>query len=85
MKNYKGIHIWEFNPTLTFIGLKEDFRRILFNKLKNNHNSTRDLLNKINKSSKKYNLKRNYNTGHLSSWIKGSKKDRRPIQGWFDN
>ncbi len=80
MKNYKEIHIWEFNPTLTFIGLKEDFRKVLFSELRNTHNSVKDLLKNLNKSAKKYKIKRNYKTGHLSSWIKSYKKDRGKIK-----
>ena len=80
MNKYKEIHIWNFNPNLTFIGLKENFRKTLFKELKNMHNSIGELLNSLNKSAKKYKIKRNYNTGHLSSWIKGSKKDRDKIK-----
>ncbi len=33
--------------------------------------------------SGEYKIKRNYNTGHLSSWIKGSKKDRGKIKNVY--
>ena len=80
MKNYKEIHVWEFHPTVTFIRLNDGFRKVLFSKLKNTDNSIKDLLNNMNKSAKKYNIKRNYNTGHLSTWVKGYKKDRGKIR-----
>ncbi len=80
MKEYRKIHIWEFPPNLTFIKLNENFRKILFTKFRAKMGSTTNLLYQINKSARKYNLKRKYNTGHLSSWIKGSKKDREKIR-----
>jgi len=80
MKKYQDIHIWEFPPTLTFIGLKEDFRIKLFRNLKLQSKSITYLLNQINKSAIKYGIKRKYNFGHLSSWIKGYKKDRGKIR-----
>lgn len=80
MKSYKEIHIWEFPPTLTFIGLEEKFRRNLFNESKSKTGSNRTLLNKLNKSSRNYGLNRNHNTGHISSWINGFKKDRGKIK-----
>lgn len=83
MKKYKEIHIWEFHPTLTFIKLNQKFKENVFMELKEKSTSIKDLLNKINKSSKKYGIKRNYNTGHLSSWIKGSKKDRGKIKNIY--
>lgn len=80
MKSYKEIHIWEFHPTLTFIRLNQEFKENIFRELKEKSTSIKDLLNKINKSAKKYGMKRNYNTGHISSWIKGHKKDRGKIK-----
>ena len=80
MQNYKEIHIWKFPPTSTFIRLNKNFRINIFKQLKSQSESIKDLLNKINKLSLKYRIKRKYNTGHLSSWIKGSKKDRGKIK-----
>lgn len=80
MKNYEKIHVWDFHPTLTFIGLKEDFRKDLFKELKNNYKSIKDLLKNLNKSAIKYRIKRNYNAAHIYSWIKGYKKDRGKIK-----
>lgn len=80
MKKYKEIHIWEFPPTLTFLKLEEKFRRKLFNESKYKVGSSMVLLKKLNKSSKRYGLNRKHNTGHLSSWIKGHKKDRGKIK-----
>lgn len=76
MKKYKEIHIWEFPTKLTFIRLKKEFRIELFKKLKEKSKSITNILKQINESAKKYNIRRKYNTGHLSSWIKGYKKDR---------
>ncbi len=80
MKKYKNIHIWEFPKNLTFIRLNEEFRKDLFTKLKLKMSSTKEILNHINKNSFKYKIKRRYNTGHISSWIKGYKKDRGKIK-----
>ena len=80
MNNYKKIHIWEFPPTLTFLGLNKKFKAVIFKELKNQYGSIKELLSKLNNSGKKYGIKRNYNTGHLSSWIRGSKKDRGKIK-----
>ena len=75
MKSYKEIHIWEFPPTLIFLGINQKFKEIIFKELKNKYDSIKELLKELNKLGRKYGLKRNYNTGHLSSWIKGHKKD----------
>ena len=80
MKKYKEIHIWEFPVKLTFIRLKKEFRLKLFNELKKQSSSIKSLLNQINKSATKYGIKRKYNTGHLSSWIKGEKYDKGKIK-----
>ncbi len=80
MIKYKEIHIWEFPKMITFIRLKEEFRRELFRKLREKSISTANLLKQINESAKRYNIRREYNTGHLSSWIKGYKKDRGKIR-----
>jgi len=44
------------------------------------NNSIGGLLNILNKSAKQYQITRKYNTGHISSWIKGYKKDRGKIK-----
>ncbi len=80
MKKYKEIHIWEFHPTLTFIGLKKEFRIKFFKNLKEIKGSRKGLLHSLNKSSKKYGIKRKYNSGHLSYWKIGEKKDRGKIK-----
>jgi len=80
MGKYKEIHIWEFPIKPTFIKLKKEFRMKLFKELKEKSISIISILKQINKSAKRYNLKRKYNTGHLSSWIKGYKKDRGKIK-----
>jgi len=76
MTKYKQIHIWEFPPTLTFIRLKKEFRVKLFKKLKEIVGSREGLLKHFNKSAKRYGIKRNYNSGHLSYWKIGKKLDR---------
>ena len=80
MTKYKEIHIWDFPPTLTFIGLKKDFRIAFFKKLKHTVKSREGVLKYLNKSSKKYCQKRKYNSGHLSYWKIGKKKDRGKIR-----
>ncbi|MFH1503223.1 MAG: hypothetical protein ABIE36_01035 [Candidatus Diapherotrites archaeon] len=80
MIRYKKIHIWEFPIKPTFIRLKEDFRIELFKKLREKIMSTTNILDKINNSAKRYNMNRKYNTGHLSSWVKGYKKDGENIR-----
>jgi hypothetical protein len=80
MGKYKEIHIWEFPTKPTFIRLKEEFRIGLFKELKEKSISIASILKKINKSAKKYNLKREYNRGNIFSWIKGYKKDRGKIK-----
>ena len=80
MKKYKEIHIWEFPPTLTFLGINQKFKETIFKELKNKYSSIKELLKKLNKSGKKYGLKRKYNNGHLSYWRIGSKKDRGKIK-----
>ena len=80
MNKYKEIHIWEFPTTLTFIKLKENYRRKLINSAINSKGSSTNLLNHLNKRATKYNLRRKYNTGHISSWKKGEKKDRGKIK-----
>jgi hypothetical protein len=76
MKKYKEIHIWEFPTKLTFIRLNKEFRRNLFDELKKKSKSIKSLLEQINESAKRYDIKRKYNTGNLFSWIKGEKYDR---------
>ncbi len=80
MKKYKEIHIWEFPPTATFIGLKQEFKEKMFKDLKNKYHYIVELLKALHKSGEKYGLKRKYNTGHLSYWRIGSKKDRGKIK-----
>ena len=83
MKKYKEIHIWEFNPNLTSLRLNKEFRESLFRKLKGKTISIKNLLTKTNNAAKKYGIKRSYNTGHLSSWTKGSKKDKGKIKNVY--
>jgi hypothetical protein len=80
MKNYRKIHIWEFPPILTFIRLKEEFRKNLFIKSKESIGSREGLLKHINSSAKKYGINRKYNSGHLSYWKIGEKLDRGKIR-----
>jgi len=76
MKKYKLIHIWEFPPTLTYIGLENKFRENLFNKIIFEISSQQKLIDFINKSSNKYGIKRKYSRLNLYSWIKGKKFER---------
>ncbi len=80
MSKYKQIHIWEFHPTLTFIGLKKEFRESYFKKLKQVIGSRQGVLDYLNKSSTKYGINRKYNSGHLSHWKIGRKKDKGKIK-----
>ncbi len=73
---YKEIHIWEFPPTITFLKINRAYRLKIFEEIKKVLGSNTNLLNFINQKAKKYNLKRSYNTGHLSTWKKGIKKDQ---------
>lgn len=80
MEDYKNIHIWEFPLTRTFIGLNEEFRKKFFEKLKHKIGSRERILDYINECSKKYQLNRKYNSGHLSYWKIGKKKDKGKIK-----
>ena len=80
MKKYKEIHIWEFPPTITFIGLNDTFKIEFFKRLKQKIGSREEVLRYINQSSKKYGLNRKYNSGHLSFWKIGKKKDKDKIR-----
>jgi len=76
MKNYEKIHIWNFPPSLTYIGLYEGFRANLFKKVISKVGSQNKLMGLINKASSNYNIKRNYSRLNLYSWIKGKKFDK---------
>lgn len=76
MGKYKEIHIWEFPPSRTFIGLNPILRRLLFKEAIKKCGSEHSLSYKINKSASKYGLRRFYSRRSVYSWIKGEKWDR---------
>jgi len=76
MSYHEQIHIWEFPPTLTFIRLEENFRSELFRRLLSKFSSQQKLLDIINRTSEKYNIKRKHSRGNLYCWIKGNNIDR---------
>jgi DNA-binding transcriptional ArsR family regulator len=72
---YREIHIWEFPPTRTFIHLNDNFRKKLFLTIKNRV-GIKNILQAINKRSKIYHIKRNYDEENFRCWVSGFRKDK---------
>jgi len=73
MGEYQKIHIWEFPLDRTFIRLNDAFRKALFKKAIKRLGSEYNLIDRLNRSSLKYGLKRSHSRLSIYSWIKGGK------------
>lgn len=70
--NYEKINIWNFPQDKTYIHLKDDFRINLINNLLKKYKSP-EIVNILNKNSKKYNIKKKLHSTRVFDWRKGKK------------
>jgi len=73
--NYEKINIWNFPPERTYIHLKDDFRIKFINSLLKKYRSP-EIINILNKNSKKYNIKKKLHSTRVFDWRRGKKETK---------